>query len=186
MTAPAATLIVCGAPLTRRAAAIAAAIAAAGWAVTVLATDAAGAWLDRDAVAEVTGRPVGEAFRRPDQPRAPRPAAVIIAPLTFHTGNALRLGLADTQPRAALCEAIGDRTPLVAVPFVNDRLAGHPAWPATLAWLTDAGVTLIDPATGAAGTPAAVPSGTGDQLTDRFDPAWLTHALPRPALDNAL
>lgn len=174
---PTLSLVVCGAPLTRRAGDLAVALLAAGWDVTVLATDAARGWLDERTVATLTGRPVVSAFRTSDQPRAPRPDVVVVAPLTFHTGNSLRLGLADTQPRAALCEALGARTPLVVVPFVNDRLAGHPAWPATIHWLLDAGATLLDPATGQAGGAGAVRSGTGEQLADRFNPGWITREL---------
>src|SRR3954451_21842892 len=45
------------------------------------------------------------------------------------------------QPALSLlCEALGARKSIVAVPFVNESLWAHPAWETTLAALQDSGV----------------------------------------------
>jgi hypothetical protein len=82
----------------------------------------------------------------------------------------------DTYALATLCEALGTGLPTVLVPMVNHKLWGHPAWSRNIATLRDAGVTLLDVHTGAAGT-SPVRSGSGDEVVARFDPAWLTTHL---------
>jgi phosphopantothenoylcysteine synthetase/decarboxylase len=90
-----------------------------------------------------------DGHRTPGEPKSfPRPDAVILAPATFNTVNKLATGIADTYALTVLCSAIGTRTPMVIVPFVSTRLAGHPAWLASLAVLRYAEATLVDPATG--------------------------------------
>lgn len=103
-----------------------------------------------------------------------RPDAVICCPATFHTLNAWAAGLNDTPVLRLLNDAIGLPSPVLAVPMLADRLARHPVWPATLQTLTTGRVDLMDPHTGNLTTePAPIVSGTGDQVADHFDPAWL-------------
>jgi Flavoprotein len=156
------TLVVCGAPLARRAQDVHAVLRAAGWSVTLLPSDAAGAWVD----APATDRP--------------RPAAVVACPLTFNTANKLVAGIADTPAAGALCDALGAHLPVVAVPMANTRLWGHPAWATTLATLAEWGVTLVDPVDGHVGEPQPVASETGDAVAAAFDPRWITAALGPP------
>jgi phosphopantothenoylcysteine synthetase/decarboxylase len=161
------SLVVCGAPLASRFKDVVAALEAADWSVTVVPTTSAQPWLDREYA--------GGNFRLPEDPKPPRPDAMVVCPLTFNTGNKWIAGHADSRPLALLCESLGSGLPIVAVPFVNESLWGHPAWAANLGRLEDAGVALIDAAGGA--TPSPLRSGTGDEVTRAFDPAWIVAAL---------
>ena len=166
------SLVVCGAPLANRAVDVAGALADAGWTVSVMLTDAATAWHD-DAVDTSTH---AAQLRRPNDPKPPRPDAVVVCPMTFNTGNKWAHGIADTQPLSLLAEALGAGIPAVAVPFVNQSLAGHPTWSESLARLLAAGVRLVDPDPD---QPGALRSGTGDEIATSFDPARVIAALAR-------
>jgi phosphopantothenoylcysteine decarboxylase len=174
------SLIVCGAPLAERTPDIAAAAVAAGWEVSVTATEAALPWLDEAKIMDATGRQLHTQQRTPDQPKPPRPAAVLVSPATFNTVNKIAVGIADNPACSLLCECLGAGIPIVAVPMVNERLWSHPAWPSSLAVLQDAGVTFIDIRTGATEL-QAVPSGTGGDVVEAFDVSWAVSALSSPA-----
>ena len=170
-------LIVCGAPLAARTPEIVTALLAAGWRPTVIATPAAGAWLDSEAVSRVLGEPPRMDFRAAAEPkRGGAPAVVVACPATFNTINKMVAGINDTYALGVLCEALGTRTPIVMVPMVNTKLWGHPAWTRNLATLADAGVTLLDVHTGAVGG-SAVTSGRGGEVVAHFDPGWLVAHL---------
>lgn len=173
-------LIVCGAPLAARTPDIARAAASAGWDVSVTATMAALPWLDETKIANATGQRLRTEQRPPDQPKQPRPSAVLVSPATFNTVNKMAVGIADNPACSLLCECVGAGIPLVAVPMVNERLWSHPAWPASLAVLRDAGVTFIDIRTGATDL-RAVPPGTGADVVEAFDVSWAVSALPPPS-----
>lgn len=159
------SLVVCGAPLARRAYDVAAALTDAGWSVSIIATSAAEPWL---------GAGVATTLRQPEQPKPARPDAIIVCPMTFNTANKWALGIADSQPLSLLAESLGAGISMVAVPFVNEFLAGHPSWSESLARLSRAGVRLVDPAPG---HPGPLRSGTGEHVTARFDPSRLVAAL---------
>jgi hypothetical protein len=167
------TLVLCGAPLAARAADVVEAARADGWDVALAATHTARTWVGDSVDLSDAG------FRTPDQPKRPRPDAVAVVPLTFNTASKWALGLADNRPLSLLCETLGARKPIVAVPMVNEGLWMHPAWRGHLDTLIGAGVVLLDPATGE--TPTR-PLGTDavDDLVARFDPAWILRRL-RPA-----
>ena len=158
------SLVVCGAPLAARAQDVAEAIADAGWAVSLVVTSAATAWISGDE----------SGFRRPDDPKPARPDAVVVCPMTFNTANKWALGIADTQPLSLLAESLGAGIPIVAVPFVNESLAGHPAWSTSLALLAGAGVRFLAPDPNEA---EPLPSGTGVEVAERFDPQRILEAL---------
>jgi phosphopantothenoylcysteine synthetase/decarboxylase len=171
------TLVVCAAPLAERAEEVAGILAHAGWDVSALATPSAAAWINHDALRAATGRPVAVDYRRADEPkRGPRPAAVVVCPLTFNTLNELAAGISDTYALGVANEAVGAGTPIVAVPMISDRLWPHPALGESVSRLAAAGVTFVDPQTG---QPVAAPvlSGTGAQVAKRFDPAWLLERI---------
>ena len=171
------TLIVSGAPLTARVPDLVRALLEAGWTVSVVATPSARPWLDEDAVRDLTGAPPRVEFRDPGQPKQAGVAqAVVVCPATFNTVNKAAGGAADTYALAQLCEALGEGVPVVAVPFVNDKLWGHPAWSHSLAVLQSAGMVLLDVHTGKLG-PVAVQSGSGPEVVARFDPAWVVDRL---------
>ncbi|MEV6299822.1 flavoprotein [Actinoplanes sp. NPDC051861] len=171
------TLIVCGAPLTERAPDVIRALQAAGREVVVVATPAAHPWLDHDLVRELTGSAPQSDFRDPSQPkREGDTEGVVLCPGTFNTINQAAAGAANTYALAQLCSAIGEGLPVIAVPFVNNKLWGHPAWKRSLTVLEDAGVKLVDVHTGKPGA-APVQSGTGPEAVARFDPAWVADLL---------
>jgi phosphopantothenoylcysteine synthetase/decarboxylase len=171
------TLVICGAPLAARAPDIVADLLTAGWRVHVVATPAASAWLDEGAIAAVAGVQPIRHHRSPDESkRGDRPDALVIAPITFNTVGKLAAGIADTYAHSVMCEALGERLPILAVPMVNHQLWGHPAWEANLRWLREAGVTLLDVGSGRVGS-VPVRSGTGGEVVERFDPVWITAQL---------
>lgn len=133
----------------------------AGWKVTVCPTIAAVDWiLDPPAHDMLSGRI--------------RPDAVICCPATFNTLNKWAAGINDSLALGVLNDAIGLRTPVLAVPMVAERLTRHPAWPATLAFLSNANIAIMDPTNSRlASQPQAVPSGSGDDIADSFDPDLL-------------
>lgn len=164
------SLVVCGAPLASRANDVAQVISEAGWTVNVLSTDAATAWLSVKGGAVVD--PAG--FRRPDEPKPPRPDAVVVCPMTFNTANKWALGIADTHSLSLLAESLGAGIRMVAVPFVNESLAGHPAWFKSLTRLREAGVRILDPNPE---SPGALRSGTGAKVAADFDPLRIVTEL---------
>jgi phosphopantothenoylcysteine synthetase/decarboxylase len=104
---------------------------------------------------------------------------VVVAPITFNTVGKLACGIADTYAHSTLCEALGDGVPILAVPMVNNRLWGHPAWSRNVDWLTSASVRWLSIHDGTIGKPKPVQSGTGDRVVKRFDPGWITAQLAR-------
>jgi phosphopantothenoylcysteine synthetase/decarboxylase len=97
--------------------------------------------------------------------------------LTFNSANKMAAGIMDTAASGVLCDALGAGIPVVAVPMVNDRLWGHPAWASTLRVLADAGVRLVDPQSGRVGEVSPVRSGTGPEIVAEFDPSWVLDAV---------
>lgn len=175
------TIVTCGAPLAARTADLTAAAVQDGWQVAYAVTDSSRAWLD--------GVDLGDTgFRRPDQPKRPRPDAVVVLPLTFNTGSKWALGIADNRPLSLLCESLGAGLPIATVPLINRPLWNHPAWVRHLDLLTSAGVVLVDPRTGRTTTGPTdrpggagvgpVPSDSADSVVTAFDPRWLLDALP--------
>ena len=170
-------IVATGAPLTRRVADVIPLARARGWQPAVVATDSAGAWLDDASLAKLDA-PVLGGHRAPGETeRFPKPDAVILAPATFNTVNKLATGIADTYAMSVLCGAVGSHTPMIIVPFVNTRLAGHPAWLASLAVLRYAGATLVDPRDGTVNAHEPLESGTGEAVTEAFRWEWALDQL---------
>jgi hypothetical protein len=65
--------------------------------------------------------------------------------------------------------------------MISTKLWGHPALAGSLDTLSAVGVRYIDIRTGRVGPAEPVESGSGDQVTADFDPAWLVAAVGRPA-----
>ena len=159
-------LVVTAAPLARRTRDIYDVLRGAGWAVTVCPTADADGWIINPPRHDYLSGRI-------------RPDAVICCPATFNTLNKWAAGINDSPALGVLNDAIGLGTPLLAVPMVGERLSRHPVWPATLNFLTTAGIALLDPVTGQhTQTPSGIVSGTGDAVADAFDPSllldWLT------------
>lgn len=174
------SLVVCGAPLAYRAADVAIALGEDGWNVTVVATPAGRGWLDAELVEERVGLPLVSDYRQPHEPkRGQPPQQVVVCPLTFNTGSKLAAGIMDNYALGVLCEALAIRTPIVAVPMVNERLWKHPSWSRNLDVIRAGCLSFLDPRTGRVGEPAPVASGTGGDIIARFDPSWVVTAVRR-------
>lgn len=175
------TLVVCGAPLAARAHDVAAALDAAGWTVTVVGSPASRGWLDLDAVQKATGRSVLFEQRQVDQPRGPRPSAVVACPLTVNSASKAATAIMDTYATGVLCEALANRTPLTIVTMISSRLWDHPALSGHLATLAAAGARFMNPITGLVSAPEPVQSGSGPDIVDGFDAAALVRAVGAPS-----
>ena len=171
-------LVVCGAPLAARSAEIAADLAARGWRLDVVMTPSAASWADEDALTAATGDPPRSVHRPVGSSDRAQPDVVVIAPVTFNTVGKMAAGIADTYAHGVLSEALGDGVPILAIPMVNDRLWGHPAWAANTARLTQAGVRWLSIHDGTVGPPRPVVSGTGGDVVSHFDPGWISAQLP--------
>lgn len=171
MSEPAALyLVVTGAPLTRRIEEAVDTAVTRGWTPVVIATEAALEWLDPTSL-RARKVPVLTTARSPAEPKRQPPAdAVLVAPATFNTVNKLAGGIADTYPLGVLAEAIGTGTRMIMVPFVNEKLAGHPIWPESVRRLRSAtGVSIMDPRTGRLDELTPIVPGSGEAVADRFE-----------------
>jgi phosphopantothenoylcysteine decarboxylase len=171
-------LIICAAPLARRAPDVAQALGGGGWTVLPVATpEAFEGWADREALQRMTGFPVRSSHRAPDSIKVLRDAdAVVVCPATFNTIGKLANGIADNYALGIVAEAIGAGTPTLLVPFVNEKLSRHPALVRNLSDLESAGVIVFDPQ-GFDDRLRGIPSGTGDQVAAHFDPRRLVSVL---------
>jgi len=117
-----------------------------GWDTCLILTPTADRWLadERKALAELTGHPVRSAYKLPGRPDVHPPAdAMLVAPATSNTLNKWAAGISDTLALGLIVEAIGKGLPLVALPWVNAALSGHPAFSAGVALLRSAGVHML-------------------------------------------
>jgi phosphopantothenoylcysteine synthetase/decarboxylase len=177
------TLVVCGAPLASRSAAVAAELVKNGWTVTVVGSPASRQWLDEEAVKQATGRPALFEQRRADQARGPRPDAVVACPLTMNSGSKAASGIMDTYATGVLCDALAMRLPMTIVVMVSSRLWTHPAWSGHLASFAERGARFVSPLTGRADeAPEPVQSGSGPDVVSTFDPIALAGIVGEPAL----
>ena len=130
-----------------------------GWTVQVIATPAALAFIDPEALEKQTGRPIRSHHRKPGSPRSPKADAIIIAPASFNTVNKLANGIADTYALDVANEAIGLGIPVVVLPFVNSAYANRAPFRRSVESLREEGVpVLIGPG---AFEPHEVGSGAG-------------------------
>ncbi|MEU4228924.1 flavoprotein [Nonomuraea sp. NPDC026600] len=141
-----------------------------GWIVQIIATPAALAFIDRPALERQTGRPVLSQYRRPDEPKAPRADAIIVAPATYNTVNKFAQGIADTYALGLLAEAPGLGIPVVVMPFVNSGLAARAPFVRSIDELRAEGVRVVF-GPGQFETPAPSSGdgpGSGDDLIDAY------------------
>ena len=118
----------------------------AGWDVGVVVTPQATKFVDIPLLEELTGYPVRSEYKRPEEPDVlPRADAIVVFPATFNTLNKWVLGISDTLALGLLCEYMGLKMPIVAVPCVltNSGLDTHPAFPRSIAQLSEYGVHVI-------------------------------------------
>lgn len=121
-----------------------------GWDVCVIATPAGTKFLDAPRLAELTGHPVRDDYKKPEEPDVLPfpPDAFVVAPATFNTINKWANGISDTLALGLLNEGLCAGQPIIAVPNPNVTLARHPAFRRSVAFLRDNGVrVLFDPKT---------------------------------------
>lgn len=137
-------IVVCAAPPARNVGTLVDLARDVGWDACVMATPMATRFIDAAALEARTGWPVRSDYKQPEEPDVlPAPDAFIVAPATFNTLNKWAAGIADTFVTGALCEALGSDLPIVAVPYLKDRLARHPAFRPSLERLREHGVRVI-------------------------------------------
>ncbi|WP_245967046.1 flavoprotein [Sphaerisporangium album] len=136
-------VIVCAAGAARDVGTLVGLAQDAGWEVQVVATPSALDFVDVPALEEQTGRPVRSRYRKPDEPKPPRPDAIVVAPATYNTVNKFARGIADTYALGLLAEAPGLGIPVVVLPFVNSALAGRAPFRRSVAELGAEGVRVV-------------------------------------------
>lgn len=119
---------------------------AEGWNVCVIATPRAMNFIDQAALEKLTGYPVRNDYKRPEEPDILPPADALIAfPATFNTINKWASGISDTLALGLLNEYTGRKKPILAVPVVttNSGLDSHPAFARSMALLREYGVSVL-------------------------------------------
>ncbi|MFG3001337.1 flavoprotein [Streptomyces sp. NPDC048340] len=97
-----------------------------------------------EAFQELTGHPVRWQYKLPSQPDVlPAPDAILVAPLANNTLAKWATAISDTLALGLITEGIGLGLPIVALPHFNDAQAAHPAVARNIAFLRDAGVTVL-------------------------------------------
>ena len=117
-----------------------------GWTVCVITTPEGTKFVDIPALEQLTGYPVRSVYKRPEEPDVlPRADAIIVFPATFNTINKWALGISDTLAVGILCEYMGLKMPIVAIPCfrTGGGLDGHPAFFKSLDFLKSCGVRVI-------------------------------------------
>lgn len=115
-----------------------------GWDVCVVGTRMGMRFLNADLLRELTGHPVRDDYKRPDEPDVlPDADAFVVAPATFNTVNKVAAGISDTLALGLLNEAIGFGKPVILAPWPNQKLVRHPAFPRSVETLTEAGVRFV-------------------------------------------
>lgn len=116
----------------------------AGWDVCVIATPKSVRFLDIPLLRQLTGHPVRDDYKQPDDPDVlPDGDAFVVAPATFNTVNKVAAGISDTLALGLLNEAIGGGSPVIMAPWPNQKLARHPAFPRSVEALRAAGVRFV-------------------------------------------
>jgi phosphopantothenoylcysteine synthetase/decarboxylase len=136
--------VVCGSPAAHDVDRLVALAQARGWDVCVVATPDALKFIDRPRLAEQTGHPVRHRYKSPGDPDVlPAADAMVVAPATVNTITKWAAGIADTLALGLLVEGLGSGLPIVAMPFTNAAMAGHPAFGQSLARLREWGVSVL-------------------------------------------
>lgn len=139
-------LISCAAPPTRQVRTGIEKAQAAGWDVCLVTTPSARRWIDAEVneLEQLTGHIVRSEYKLPEQADVlPAPDAILVAPATFNTLNKWAAGISDTLALGLVTEAIGLRLPIVALPYLNNAQAAHPALDRSVGFLRDCGVTVL-------------------------------------------
>jgi len=138
-------LMVCAAPPAQQTTHTVQHLQEAGWDVCIIATPQVARWIDRSALAQLTGHVVRTDFRLPwEADPLPKADAMLVMPATFNTINKWAQGIADTLVTGILCETLGRRTPpVLAVPYLKRDLGRHPTFKKSVALLRKCGVRVL-------------------------------------------
>jgi hypothetical protein len=133
-----------------------------GWDVCVITSPDGLKWIDVPELSRLTGHPVRHRYKYPGDPDVlPAADAILVAPATVNTVNKWAAGIADTLALGVLVEAVGNGLPIVAMPFTNEAMARHPAFPRNVGLLREWGITVLFD------LPPFAP-GTGESFVDDF------------------
>jgi phosphopantothenoylcysteine decarboxylase len=114
------------------------------WKCYVIATPYATRFLDIPLLTTLTGYPVKSDYRYPEEKDSlPKADAIAVVPATFNTINKWATGITDTLAVGILCETMGYDVPIVAVPYLKQQLAKHPAFSKNLDLLKECGVHIL-------------------------------------------
>jgi Flavoprotein len=122
-----------------------------GWAACLVLTPTAARWLSSQTtdLEELTGYPVRSAYKLPGEADVlPSPDAMFVAPASSNTINKWALGISDTLALGLITEGIGKKVPIVAMPYLSQAQAAHPAFPHNVDVLQDSGVNILIGPTG--------------------------------------
>ncbi|WP_228562532.1 flavoprotein [Catenulispora rubra] len=115
-----------------------------GWDVCVIGTRMGMRFLDAVLLQELTGYPVRDDYKKPNEPDVlPDADAFVVAPATFNTVNKVAAGISDTLALGLINEAIGMGKPVILAPWPNQELVKHPAFPRSVELLAEAGVRFV-------------------------------------------
>jgi phosphopantothenoylcysteine synthetase/decarboxylase len=116
-----------------------------GWDACVITTPAGTQFVDADRLADLTGHPVRDDYKRPEDPDVLPfpPDAFVVAPATFNTINKWANGISDTYALGVLAEITGMDIPVVVLPFVNSALASRAPFRRSVESLRGEGVRIL-------------------------------------------
>jgi hypothetical protein len=137
------TAVVCGAGPAAFVAEFIGQAAGRGWAVQVVASPAALAFIDAAAVEAQTGNPVRSQYSGPGSARSAVPDAVIVAPATYNTICKWAHGTSDTYALGILAEMTGMGLPVIVLPYVNAALASRAPFRRSVESLREEGVRIL-------------------------------------------
>ena len=137
------TVVVCGAGPASSVTTLVGQAIERGWAVQVVATPAALAFIDVGAIESQVGSPVRSQYSPPGSPRSKVPDAVIVAPATYNTICKWAFGTSDTYALGILAEMTGMGLPVVMLPYINAALAARAPFRRAVESLRNEGVHIL-------------------------------------------
>jgi phosphopantothenoylcysteine synthetase/decarboxylase len=115
-----------------------------GWRVCVITTPMGARFVDAAHLTDLTGHPVRSMYANPTDPDIlPAADAYVVAPASFNTVNKLANGISDTLAVGVVCEAIGNRKPIIVAPWMNRALASYGAYARSIGCLRAEGVRVV-------------------------------------------
>lgn len=158
-------LISCAAPPTLHVRAALTQAQQRGWDTCLILTPAATRWLDHELpdLEKLTGHPVRSTYKLPGEPDVlPSADALLVAPASANTMNKWALGISDNLVLGLITEGIGKGLPIVALPYLNQSQAAHPAFDHSVSVLKKAGVNVL------LGADGWEPHGPGGNKPEQF------------------